>query len=78
MQSIVQAQAPHSPRFRKSKRGKEQANISDLISNTICAEDVALDYAGLASLGDISCAGWQDGIAIVRLAIAGDETDEAL
>jgi len=44
----------------------------------VCAENIALNYASLTSLGDVSCAGWEDGIAIVRLPIAGDETDEAL
>jgi hypothetical protein len=49
-----------------------------LVSNTICAKDITLNYASLTSLGDVSRAGRQDGITIVCLAITGDKTDEAL
>lgn len=42
------------------------------------AKDVALDNAGLASLGDVGDAPRENGIAVVGAAVPGQEADEAL
>lgn len=42
------------------------------------AEDVALDDSGLGGFGEVACARWGDGVAVVGLAIFGYEADETL
>lgn len=41
----------------------------------VLAEYVALDDSGFCDLGDISLAGGQDGVAVVYLAVLGEEAD---
>lgn len=42
------------------------------------AEDVALDDVGGGRFGDVGDAGWEDGVAIVDVAVFGQEADETL
>lgn len=42
------------------------------------AEYVAFDNSRLAGFGHVVGVGWQDGIAVINVAIFGDEADETL
>ena len=53
-------------------------DVGDLVGDGVGAEDVAVDDAGLARLGDVGGAAGEDGVAVVSLAALCYEADEAL
>jgi hypothetical protein len=46
-----------------------------LFGDAVLAEDVALDDVGLGCFGDVGDAGGEEGIAVVDVAVFGEEAD---
>ena len=51
---------------------------SNLLGDFVLPEDIAGDYVRLLRFGDIADALGEDGVAIIGLAVVGEEADEAL
>lgn len=49
-----------------------------MVGDDVRAEDIAGDDAGLFGLGEVGCAGGEDGLAVVGLAVFCEEADEVL
>ena len=78
MLGVVQAQAADGASVFWGERGEEESDVGDLVGEGVGAEDVAADDAGAGSLGEVGDIGWEDGVAVVGAAVAGEEADEAL
>lgn len=49
-----------------------------MVGDDVRAEDVAGDDAGLFGLGEVRRSRGEDGLAVVGLAVCGEEADEVL
>jgi hypothetical protein len=49
-----------------------------LVGDAVGAEDIAGDDAGLSCFGDVGDAGWEEGVAVVDVAVFGEEADKTL
>lgn len=76
--SIVETETPHRLDVLRGQRRQQQANVGDVIRHVVSSKDVASDDASLSSLCDVRNASGQDRIAVVSLAIAGQEANEPL
>jgi len=75
---VVQAKAAYSPDILSVERRKEHFHLSNLVCDTMLAEDVALNHPRLARFGDVTDAGRKDGVAIVDVAVFSKEADQTL
>jgi hypothetical protein len=75
---IVQSQASDCPDVLESKRRQQQPYVGYLVRHLMLAKDVAGQDARLLGLCNVRHAAGQNGIAIVYLAILGEETDKTL
>ena len=75
---VVHPQAPDSPDIFRRQRSQQQSDIGHLVSDLMLPKDIAGDDAGLLSLADVRFTQRQDGIAVVRPAVLGQEADESL
>jgi len=75
---VVEAQAAHRADVRGRQRREQQPDVDDLVRDAVRAEDVPRDDARPRRLGDVGAAARQDGVAVVRAAVPGEEADEAL
>jgi hypothetical protein len=78
MQSIIEAETPHSPCVLWGERRQQHPNPKDLICHLVFTEYITSDNASMLSLGYICYALRQDGITIVGLRITGNETYKTL
>lgn len=78
VEGVVEPQAAQGARVGGRQGREQQADVDDLVSDIVGAEDVAVDDAGLAGLGDVGDARGEDGVAVVGAAALGHEADEAL
>lgn len=75
---IVKTQASDCANILTGQGCEEHPHICDLLGNPVLAEDVTLDDSGLGGFGDIAHSRWKNSIAVVDLAILGQEADEVL
>jgi hypothetical protein len=75
---IVETQASDCANILTGQGCEEHSHICDLVGNPVLAKDVTLDDSGLGGFGDIAHSGWKKSIAVIDLAILGQEADEAL
>lgn len=75
---VVQSQAAYGPDILSRQRCKEKFHFSDLFGDVVLTKDIALDYLRPGCFGDVTDSSWKEGIAVVNLAVFGQETDQAL
>lgn len=75
---IVETQASDCADILTGQGCEGHAHLCHLVGDPVLAKDVALDDSGLGGFGDIAHSGWEDSIAVVDLAILGQEADEVL
>ncbi len=78
MQCVVEAQAPDIPDILQRKGRQEEPDVRHLVGHLVFAIDVPLDDAGLLRLGQVCYALRQDGVAVVGLAVFGEESHKSL
>lgn len=78
MVSVVEAEASHGLDVLGCQRGQQQADVGDVVRHVMSTKDVAGNDSGLPRLGDVTDAAGKDGIAVVCLAVAGEEANESL
>jgi hypothetical protein len=78
VESIVQAETPHGLHVLWGQRGEQVPDVDHLVCHIILAEDVSLDHTGLLGLDNIRHALGKYGVAVIRAAISGEETNKTL
>lgn len=78
VERVVQTKTPDGLHVFQCQRCQEQPDISNLVCNLMLSEDIPGHDARLLGLGDVGYALRQNRIAIVDLAISGEEADESL
>lgn len=78
MESVVEAKASHGADVGEGERRQQRTDGNDLICDFVLAEDITRNNASRLCLGDVAHALTEDGIAVVSLAVFGQEADEAL
>lgn len=68
---IVQSQPAHRANVLPVQRRQKRPHVGNLLGDLVLAEDVTLDHLGFGCSGDVADAGWEDGVAVVDLAILG-------
>lgn len=75
---IVETQASDCADILTGQGCEEHSHVCDLVGNPVLAEDVTLDDSGIGGFGDIAHSRWEYSIAVIDLAILGQEADEVL
>ena len=78
MLCVVQSQASHSSDVLRCQGREKRADINNLISDIVLAEEVAGDDLGLLCLANVRNATGEDGITIVYTAILRQEANQSL
>lgn len=75
---IVEPQTSDGLDILEGQGRQQQPHVGDLVRHLVLAKDVARQDARLLGLGNVRHAARQNGIAVVYLAVPGEEADEAL
>lgn len=75
---VVQSQAADGLDILARQRSQEHAYVGDLVCDAVLAEDVALYHTRLGCLGGVTHSRGEQGVAVVDLAIFGQEADQTL
>lgn len=78
MQGVIQSQASDGAYVGLGQRRQQRADTDDLVRHLVFAKDVASDDACLLGFGNVADSVAEDGIAVVGLAVLGQEADEPL
>lgn len=78
MLCVVQAQSANRGDILPGQRRQKRPHFGNLVCNFMLAEDITFDHLGRGSFADIADAAGEDGIAIVDLAVLGQESNETL
>jgi hypothetical protein len=72
---VVHSQAAHSPHILGGQGRQQQPDIGHLLRHLVLSEDAAGDDTSLLGLANVGLTRRQDGIAVIRAAILGQEAD---
>ena len=78
MGGVVEAQAADRADLGGGERAEEAADGCGAVGDGVGAEDVAAYDARGGGVADVGAGGWEDRVAVVDVAIAGEEANEAL
>lgn len=75
---VVQTQTAHGLDIVSGQRCQEGLDFCDPVGYEVLAEDITLDHARLGRFGDVGGSRGENGVAIVDVAVLGQEANEAL